>query len=73
MNGDDEQEPLHDHEANPGPDGRVPSSTGRPSITIKTPGPEGYDPRAAEIESPPQQVGTRRDEDIFPVIDRGEE
>lgn len=73
MNAEEKQvEPtvVSHNEADPLPDGRVPSSTGWPSIKIKTPGPEMSDPRGAESHPTPQ--GMRRDEDIFPVIERNE-
>jgi len=71
MNAAHDPDSVHGHEASPGPDGRVPSSTGRPSITIKNPGPEMYDPRAAEIDSPAEVMpGAQRHPHDFPVIDR---
>jgi hypothetical protein len=72
MNSEHDHESVHGHEASPGPDGRVPSSTGRPNITIKSPGPEMHDPRAGETESPVEHAGTGRDGDDFPVIERDE-
>ena len=72
MNAAHDPENVHGHEAAPGPDGRVPSSTGWPDITIKSPGPEMYDPHASEIESPAEKTGTRQKPHDFPVIDRGD-
>src|SRR6187399_2354974 len=74
MNSAHDPDTVHGHEASPGPDGRVPSSTGRPNITIKKPGPETYDPRAAEIDSPAQKMpGAQRHPYDFPVIDRDQD
>jgi hypothetical protein len=70
MNSADDHESVHGHESSPGPDGRIPSSTGWPNITIKTPGPEMHDPRAAEAESQVAPAGTPPNQDDFPVIER---